>query len=46
MVTDYDCWKEDEEHVTLEMILHNLHRNAEIAKQNRCPRYFADSRQA
>jgi 5'-methylthioadenosine phosphorylase len=33
MVTDYDCWKEDGEHVTLEMILHNLHRNAEIARQ-------------
>lgn len=32
MVTDYDCWNEDEEHVTLEMILQNLHRNAEMAK--------------
>jgi len=32
MATDYDCWKEDE-HVTLEMILHNLHRNADTAKK-------------
>jgi 5'-methylthioadenosine phosphorylase len=32
MSTDYDCWKEDE-HVTLEMILTNLHRNAETAKK-------------
>jgi len=31
MATDYDCWKEDE-HVTLEMIIANLHRNAETAK--------------
>ena len=33
MVTDYDCWKEDEEHVTLEMIIANLHRNADMAKK-------------
>jgi 5'-methylthioadenosine phosphorylase len=32
MVTDYDCWKEDE-HVTLEMIIANLHRNAGMAKK-------------
>jgi 5'-methylthioadenosine phosphorylase len=32
MATDYDCWKE-EEHVTLEMILQNLHRNADTAKK-------------
>lgn len=32
MVTDYDCWKVDEEHVTVEMILANLHKNAEHAK--------------
>ena len=32
MATDYDCWKE-EEHVTLEMIIANLHRNAETAKK-------------
>lgn len=32
MVTDYDCWKVDEAHVTLEMVLANLHRNAAQAK--------------
>ncbi|MDE3099658.1 MAG: S-methyl-5'-thioadenosine phosphorylase [Verrucomicrobiota bacterium] len=32
MSTDYDCWKE-EEHVTLEMVLANLHRNAGAAKR-------------
>jgi 5'-methylthioadenosine phosphorylase len=32
MSTDYDCWKEDE-HVTLEMILSNLHRNADMGKK-------------
>jgi 5'-methylthioadenosine phosphorylase len=32
MSTDYDCWKEDE-HVTLEMIIANLHRNADSAKK-------------
>jgi 5'-methylthioadenosine phosphorylase len=33
MSTDYDCWKVDEEHVTLEMVLDYLHRNAEKAQQ-------------
>jgi 5'-methylthioadenosine phosphorylase len=32
MATDYDCWKE-EEHVSLEMIIANLHRNADTAKK-------------
>jgi len=32
MVTDYDCWKEDEAHVTVEMVLTNLHKNAGQAK--------------
>jgi 5'-methylthioadenosine phosphorylase len=32
MATDYDCWR-DEEHVTLEMIIANLHRNADTAKK-------------
>jgi 5'-methylthioadenosine phosphorylase len=32
MVTDYDCWKTDEAHVTVEMIISNLHRNAATAK--------------
>lgn len=33
MVTDYDCWKMDEEHVTVEMVLDNLHKNAAMAKR-------------
>ena len=33
MVTDYDAWKEDEEHVTVEMVIQNLTRNANLAKQ-------------
>ena len=33
MVTDYDCWKENEAHVTLEMILDYLHRNADLARR-------------
>jgi 5'-methylthioadenosine phosphorylase len=33
MVTDYDCWKTDEAHVTLEMIIEFLHRNAELARK-------------
>jgi 5'-methylthioadenosine phosphorylase len=33
MVTDYDAWKEDEEHVTIEMVIQNLTRNATLAKQ-------------
>jgi 5'-methylthioadenosine phosphorylase len=32
MITDYDCWKVDEAHVTLAMIIENLHKNAEMAK--------------
>ncbi len=32
MATDYDCWKEDE-HVNLEMVMANLHHNADLAKQ-------------
>jgi 5'-methylthioadenosine phosphorylase len=32
MVTDYDCWKRDEEHVNVEMVIENLHRNAATAK--------------
>jgi 5'-methylthioadenosine phosphorylase len=33
MVTDYDCWKTDEEHVTVEMVIANLNRNAALAKE-------------
>ena len=32
MVTDYDCWKVDEAHVTVEMVIENLKRNAATAK--------------
>lgn len=32
MVTDYDCWKTDEAHVTVEMVIDNLNRNADQAK--------------
>ncbi|HKQ39405.1 MAG TPA: S-methyl-5'-thioadenosine phosphorylase, partial [Verrucomicrobiae bacterium] len=33
MVTDYDCWKTDVEHVTVEMVIENLHKNAAMAKR-------------
>ena len=33
MVTDYDCWKGDEEHVTVEMVIQNLQKNAATAKK-------------
>jgi 5'-methylthioadenosine phosphorylase len=33
MATDYDCWKTDEEHVTLEIVIANLHRNADTAEK-------------
>ena len=32
MVTDYDCWKVDEAHVTVDMIITNLNQNAAMAK--------------
>jgi 5'-methylthioadenosine phosphorylase len=32
MITDYDCWKVDEAHVTVEMVIENLHRNAATAQ--------------
>lgn len=32
MVTDYDCWKADEAHVTVEMVIDNLRRNVDTAK--------------
>jgi len=31
MVTDYDCWKAGEEHVTVEMVIENRHKNAAMA---------------
>ena len=33
MITDYDCWKTDEEHVTVEMVIANLTKNAATAKE-------------
>jgi 5'-methylthioadenosine phosphorylase len=33
MVTDYDCWKVDEAHVTVEMVIDNLRRNAAQARR-------------
>ena len=32
MITDYDCWKADEAHVTVEMVVANLRMNAATAK--------------
>lgn len=33
MATDYDCWHEEEDPVTLEMVISNLNKNAEMAKK-------------
>src|SRR5581483_4830013 len=33
MITDYDCWKVDEAHVTVEMVIANLTRNAALPKE-------------
>jgi len=33
MVTDYDCWRDDHAHVTVETVLEYLHHNAETAKR-------------
>jgi 5'-methylthioadenosine phosphorylase len=33
MVTDYDAWKTDEAHVTVEMVVANLMKNAETARR-------------
>ncbi len=33
MVTDYDCWKEDEAHVTVDLVIANLQKNAAQAKR-------------
>lgn len=32
LITDYDSWKTDEAHVTVEMVIDNLRRNAAVAK--------------
>lgn len=33
LVTDYDCWHPDHDHVTVEMVIQNLHKNAVNAQQ-------------
>jgi 5'-methylthioadenosine phosphorylase len=33
LATDYDCWHETEEYVTVDAILETLHRNVTLAKQ-------------
>ncbi len=33
LVTDYDCWHPDHDSVTVEMVIGNLHRNAENAQK-------------
>ena len=33
LVTDYDCWKEDEAAVEVETVIENLHANSAMAKQ-------------
>jgi 5'-methylthioadenosine phosphorylase len=33
MVTDYDCWHQEHEAVTVEMVIENLHANASLAKE-------------
>ena len=33
MSTDYDCWHEDHDDVSVEMIIQNLNTNAELAKK-------------
>ena len=33
LVTDYDCWHPDHDHVTVEMIIGNLTQNAKMAQQ-------------
>jgi 5'-methylthioadenosine phosphorylase len=33
LVTDYDCWHEDHDHVTVDMVINNLQRNAVNAQK-------------
>ena len=33
MVTDYDCWHEDEGDVTIDMVIQNLMKNVDTAKK-------------
>ena len=32
MITDYDCWNENHDHVTVEMVVANLRKNAVAAQ--------------
>lgn len=32
MVTDYDCWHPDHDHVTVELVIENFHANVKLAK--------------
>ena len=36
MSTDYDCWHEDHDNVTVEMVVSNLKKNAELATKIIC----------
>ena len=36
MSTDYDCWHEDHDNVTVEMVISNLRSNAELASEIIC----------
>lgn len=33
MVTDYDCWREEEEHVNIDMLIGHLNANIKLAKE-------------
>jgi 5'-methylthioadenosine phosphorylase len=33
MVTDYDCWHQDHDAVTVEMVIENLRTNASLAQE-------------
>ncbi len=33
LVTDYDCWHPEHDHVSVEMVVHNVHQNAAMAQQ-------------
>ena len=33
MATDYDCWHEDHENVSVELVIQNLHENAAVAEE-------------
>jgi 5'-methylthioadenosine phosphorylase len=33
LVTDYDCWHPEHDHVSVDMVIDNLHRNAATAQQ-------------